>query len=108
MADLTFGPPGREWTYFPLTKTYDLSPATPLASKLTISTTAGAPDTSFTFDSSKTALVIVDMQNFFLDPKSMEHPAGVAAVEPTIKLIAKCRSLGIQVFPPMSPVSVFV
>jgi nicotinamidase-related amidase len=39
----------------------------------------------------------VDMQNFFLDSKCMDHPNGLKAVGPTIKAIEKCRELGIQI-----------
>lgn len=92
---LTFGPPGREWTYSSTTRTYDLSP--PSQTKITIPATEGPENTSFTIDPEKSALVIVDMQNFFLDEKCMVHPNGLKAVGPTIKVVEKCRSLGIRV-----------
>jgi phosphatidylethanolamine-binding protein len=94
-TDITFGPPGQEWHYSPSTKTYDLSGGS--AKKLTIPTTEG-PKALITLAPEKMALVIVDMQNFFLDPSCMDHPNGLKAVEPTIKVIEKCRYLGIQVY----------
>ncbi|KUJ24406.1 Isochorismatase hydrolase, partial [Mollisia scopiformis] len=45
----------------------------------------------------KTALIVVDMQNFFLDSKCMDHPNGLKAVQPTIAVIEKCREVGIKV-----------
>jgi len=96
MSSITFGPPGHEWSYTPSTSTYDLSP-TSSAPKLTMSTSSGPPSTTFQIIPSKTALVIVDMQNFFLSPECMAHPNGLAAVQPTIDVIAKCRDVGIQV-----------
>jgi hypothetical protein len=95
ISDLIFGPPGQEWHYSKSTKTYDLSGGT--AKKLTFPTTEGPKETLVTIAPESTALVIVDMQNFFLDSKCMEHPNGLKAVEPTIKLIEKCREAGIQV-----------
>lgn len=96
MTDVTFGPPGQEWHYSRTNRTYDISGAS--TRKVTIATTKGPEDTSFTIAPEKSALVIVDMQNFFLDPKCMNHPNGLAAVEPTIASISKCRALGIQVY----------
>jgi len=94
ISDLIFGPPGQEWHYSKSTKTYDLSGG---AGTLTFPTTEGPKETIVTIAPESTALVIVDMQNFFLDSKCMEHPNGLKAVEPTIKLIEKCREAGIQV-----------
>jgi hypothetical protein len=94
-SDLIFGPPGQEWHYSKSTKTYDLSGGA--AKKLTFPTTEGPKETSVTIAPESTALVIVDMQNFFLDSKCMDHPNGLKAVEPTIQLIEKCREAGIQV-----------
>jgi hypothetical protein len=95
ISDLIFGPPGQEWHYSKSTKTYDVSGGA--AGKLTFPTTEGPKETLVTIAPESTALVIVDMQNFFLDSKCMEHPNGLKAVEPTIKLIEKCREAGIQV-----------
>jgi hypothetical protein len=94
-SDITFGPAGQEWHYAPSTRTYDLSVGA--AKTLTIATTEGPRETSITIAPEATALVIVDMQNFFLDSKCMDHPHGLNAVDPTIKVIEKCRQAGIQV-----------
>lgn len=95
MTDMTFGPPGQEWHYSQSSRTYDLSRDS--ATKLTFSTTEGAKGTSITISPESSALVIIDMQNFFLDPKCRDHPNGLKAVEPTIRVIEKCREAGIQV-----------
>jgi hypothetical protein len=97
-CELTFGPAGQEWHYSPSTKTYDLSGGS--ASKMTIGATEGPKGTCITINPETTVLVIVDMQNFFLDQKCTEHPNGLNAVEPTIRTIEKCRELGIQVASP--------
>ncbi|CAJ2500329.1 Uu.00g031820.m01.CDS01 [Anthostomella pinea] len=101
--DLAFGPEGGQWHYKRETKTFDLTRGSSGAdtsnnktNKFTVGTTQGPADTKIELDPAKTALVIVDMQNFFLDPKCMDHPTGVAAVEPLIGTIAKCRELGIE------------
>jgi hypothetical protein len=94
-SDISFGPPGQEWHYSPITKTYDLSGGS--AKTITIPTTEGPEGTSITIAPESTALVIVDMQNFFLDSQCMDHPNGLKAVEPTIKVTEKCRQAGIQV-----------
>jgi len=94
-SEIAFGPPGQEWIYSQTTKTYNLSPKS--SKTLTIRTSEGVEGTSITVAPDKTALVIVDMQNFFLDAQCMEHPNGLKAVEPTIAVIEACRKAGIQV-----------
>lgn len=91
---ITFGT-ADSWSYNRITKTYDLTRGS--SKKLSIATTEGYGDTFFAIDPEKSALVIVDMQNFFLNPKCMVHPLGMKAVEPTIAAIKKCREAGIQV-----------
>jgi hypothetical protein len=95
-SKISFGPSDQQWHYSPSTRTYDLSGG--IEKRLTIATTDGPNETSITIAPETTALVIVDMQNFFLDPKCMDHPHGLNAVEPTIKVIEKCREEGIQVY----------
>jgi hypothetical protein len=95
MTDISFGPSTRPWHYFKSTKTYDLSGKS--SNKLQFSATEGPEGTHVAIDPSSTALVIIDMQNFFLDARCMEHREGLAAVEPTIKVIEKCRAAGIRV-----------
>jgi hypothetical protein len=99
--DLTFGPDGNHWHYNWSTKTYDLTRGTKTTGH-TFKTTYGPDDTFVSITPELSALVIVDMQNFFLHPRCREHPTGLAAVEPTLKLIAKCRELGIQASPDIS------
>jgi phosphatidylethanolamine-binding protein len=50
-----------------------------------------------TIDPSKTCLIIVDMQNYFIDPSFHQHSAGQALVEPLLRTIANCREQGIQI-----------
>ncbi len=78
--DLSFGPGGEQWHYTRATKTYDLTRGKP--DGLTIGTSQGVADTFIKLAPSLSALVIVDMQNFFLDPSCRDHPNGLAAVEP--------------------------
>ncbi|KAH8883876.1 isochorismatase [Thozetella sp. PMI_491] len=93
--DLSFGPGGEQWHYTRATKTYDLTRGG--SRGFTLRTTQGPADTFLTVVPNLSALVIVDMQNFFLDPSCRDHPKGLAAVDPTLKVIEKCRELGIQV-----------
>jgi nicotinamidase-related amidase len=95
MPDMTFGPPGKEWHYSTGSRTYDLSKGS--EKKLTFHTTEGPKLTSIAISPESSALVVIDMQNFFLDPRCRDHPNGLKAVEPTIKVIEKCREVGIQV-----------
>lgn len=92
---ISFGPEGQQWHYSLAKKTHDISGGSP--TKLTIPTSQGPKETSVTIDSTSSALVVVDMQNFFLDPQCMKHPNGLSAIEPTIKVIERCRDVGIQV-----------
>jgi isochorismate hydrolase len=92
---ITIGPESEEWIYNPTLKTYDLSRSSP--NQLKIATTRGDEVRSILINPEISALVVIDMQNFFLHPKCRDHPLGLATVEPTIKVIEKCRQLGIQV-----------
>lgn len=93
-ADLSFGPPGNQWHYSRSTRTYDLTRGQLPA--ITVPTTQGAPGTDIRIAPAATALVIVDMQNFFLHPDCRDHPLGLAAVPPTLRLVERCRALGVQ------------
>ncbi|KXH52561.1 isochorismatase [Colletotrichum simmondsii] len=93
--DLTFGPPGDEWHYDRPSRTYDLTRGRSPAWK--VGTSQGPAGTSVSVNPHSTALVIVDMQNYFLHPSCRDHPAGLAAVEQTKRVVEKCRELGIQV-----------
>jgi hypothetical protein len=96
MTDIiTFGPEGQEWIYSKSSRTYDLSGGS--ARRLTLSTTEGPEDTWITIDPSSSALVVIDMQNFFLDTKCIDHPHSLKAVNPTITVIERYRQASIQV-----------
>jgi hypothetical protein len=98
---ITFGPPYSQWHYHRPTKTYDLSRSkNSHQKKFTLSTTYGPADTKISISPELSALIIVDMQNFFLSPRCRDHPLGLDAVE---KLggpggvLERCRELGIKV-----------
>ncbi|KAJ0386370.1 hypothetical protein COL922a_004547 [Colletotrichum nupharicola] len=93
--DLVFGPPGDEWRYETSSRTYDLTRGRSPA--WTVGTSQGPTETFTSVNPHSTALVIVDMQNYFLHPDCRDHPAGLAAVDKTEKVIEKCRELGVQV-----------
>jgi len=98
--DLSFGPQGNQWYYTRDTKTYDLTRGNGQGDSVknfNIATTQGFSDTSITIDPAQSALVVVDMQNYFLDARCRSYPAGLATVEPLLKVIEKCREVGVQV-----------
>ncbi|KAI1131823.1 Isochorismatase-like protein [Nemania abortiva] len=91
-----FGVPGKGWVYYQEKKLYDLTRNEP-APYFSFGTTQGRPDTTVMIGSKTAALVVVDMQNFFLHPDCNNHPNGLKAVEPIVEVVAKCRELGIQI-----------
>ena len=91
----TWGPPGDQWHYDHTTKHYDLCRGSD--KRLTIATTAGPKETTISFAPELSALVIVDMQNFFLDSRLIDNLLGLKAIDPIISVIKKCREMGIQV-----------
>lgn len=93
--NLSIGPEGDQWHYDPDSKSYDLSRGAPV--KLQIKTTHGKEVESISLDASKTVLVIVDMQNFFLHPYCRDNKLGLATVAPLLKVIDNCRELNLQV-----------
>ncbi|KAI1372412.1 Isochorismatase hydrolase [Hypoxylon crocopeplum] len=93
---LTLGPKGDEWKYNKETKVYDLTRGAS-SPRLTLRTTHGSPDTSITVAPALSALVVVDMQNFFIHPRCNEHPTGLAAVDRTLEVIKRCRETGIKI-----------
>lgn len=48
-------------------------------------------------DKSKSAFVVVDMQNFFLHPDLRAHPKGLACVDPTLKVVHALRKQGVRI-----------
>ncbi|KAI9744572.1 MAG: hypothetical protein M1818_002101 [Claussenomyces sp. TS43310] len=95
--NISFGIEGDEWSYDRSNKTYDLTRGS--SKKLTVGTTQGPKDTSISIAPELSALVIVDMQNYFLSSRCRDppHSLGLKAIGPTIRVIEKCREAGIQV-----------
>lgn len=48
-------------------------------------------------DTEKSAVVIIDMQNFFLDPAIRDHPKGLACVDPLMALIPFLREKNVKI-----------
>ncbi|EJD55356.1 Isochorismatase hydrolase [Auricularia subglabra TFB-10046 SS5] len=48
-------------------------------------------------DPAKSALIVVDMQNFFLHPDIMPHPTGLAAVDPLLRVLPILRQRGVSI-----------
>ncbi|KZV95638.1 Isochorismatase hydrolase [Exidia glandulosa HHB12029] len=48
-------------------------------------------------DPKRTALVVIDMQNFFLHPDMRDHPTGLACVDPIIKTLPVLRQHGVHI-----------
>lgn len=112
---LSFGPEGSEWKYDRVTKSYDLSYGS--IKKLHVASTR-QPKSAISISPESSVLVIVDMQNFFINPKvrlhskssnirsnntnelrlkCRDHRFGVMIVEPITKMIDICRKEGIDV-----------
>ncbi|KAF9496172.1 Isochorismatase hydrolase [Pleurotus eryngii] len=48
-------------------------------------------------DTSATAIVVIDMQNFFLHPDLRDHPTGLKCVDPLLNIVPASRKKGIKV-----------
>ncbi|KAF8529610.1 Isochorismatase hydrolase [Hysterangium stoloniferum] len=48
-------------------------------------------------DPTQSAIVIVDMQNFFLHPELLDHPTGLACVDPLMRLLPFLREKGVRI-----------
>lgn len=84
------------WLFLPNTKKFDISRGS--TRRLVIESDVSLRDHSgFMIDPERTALVVVDMQNYFIHPTYRHHGAGLTAVKPTLDVIEKCRKEGIQV-----------
>jgi len=57
----------------------------------------GGPQRRVRIDKSKSALVVIDMQNFFLHPDLRSHPTGLDCVQPLMDVGPKMRELGIKI-----------
>ncbi|KAI0903691.1 Isochorismatase-like protein [Ustulina deusta] len=95
-SPLRFGLGEDWWVYHKDKKCYDIS-RDALGSCFSFNTTQGQPGTAVLTGSRLTALVVVDMQNFFLHPQCNDYPEGLEAAERTVEVVAKCRKLGIQI-----------
>ncbi|KAG6911987.1 hypothetical protein DXG01_000235 [Tephrocybe rancida] len=48
-------------------------------------------------DSGSTAMVIIDMQNFFLHPELIDHPSGLECVDRLLESVPALRAMGIKI-----------
>lgn len=48
-------------------------------------------------DKKSSAIVIIDMQNYFLHPELRDHPTGLACVDPLLKVVLALRSHGVKI-----------
>jgi len=84
-----------QWYYHIASKRFDL--ARGAKRKLVIDADDGIRNhRGVMIDPAKSVLVIIDMQNYFIHPKYREHTGGIAAIEPLMKVIKRCREQGIQ------------
>ncbi|KIJ53945.1 hypothetical protein M422DRAFT_241204 [Sphaerobolus stellatus SS14] len=102
----TFGNPGSHnfWVEYP-SGLLDLTRSNP-PSSATSEPPSKAPehlefavngDRKLRIDPKKSAIVIVDMQNFFLHPELLDHPGGLKAVDPLVKLVPFLRKAGVRI-----------
>lgn len=91
---IRFGHGKEAWLYHPQSGVFDLTRQS--ATKLHVPSHSDNM-TGVLLDPARTMLVVVDMQNFFISPRCYSHVAGLAAVDPTLAVMKKCRSLGIRV-----------
>jgi nicotinamidase-related amidase len=85
-----------QWEYLPESRLFDLSRQSPRTLTLP-NYEANATYQGIKVDPQQTCLVIVDMQNYFIDPEYCLHPPGLAAVGPLLQAIERCRREGIQI-----------
>ena len=94
-SPVPFGGDG-QWLYLPDTKKFDLSRGSEW--RLIIESDEAVRNHSgFIIDPENSVLVIVDMQNYFIHPTYRDHAAGLAAVDPILRVLERCRREGIQV-----------
>ena len=85
-----------QWLYCPDTGHFDISRGS--TTKLIIE----CDDTAYNhegviIDPRRTCMVVVDMQNYFINPDFYHHSEGLATVDPILLTIDRCRHLGIQI-----------
>ncbi|THH06067.1 hypothetical protein EW146_g9727 [Bondarzewia mesenterica] len=99
-----YGSASSFWVEYPsglvdLTRSYHLRPSEangpPLATSHLEIPVDG--DRKIRVDKTKTALVIVDMQNFFLHPEMREHPTGLECIQPLIGAVRALRTQGVRI-----------
>ncbi|KAK1085700.1 hypothetical protein LTR48_004298 [Friedmanniomyces endolithicus] len=84
-----------QWYYNPTTRRFDLSRGS--TRKLVVDADDGIRNhRGVVIDPDKTLLVIVDMQNFFIHPTFRDHSEGIKTLAPLLKVIHKCRQVGVQ------------
>jgi len=84
-----------QWYYHVPSRRFDLSRGS--KRKLVIDADDGIRNhRGVMIDPATSVLVIIDMQNFFIHPKFHNHEAGLAAIDPMLKVIKRCREQGIQ------------
>ncbi|KZS96027.1 hypothetical protein SISNIDRAFT_451689, partial [Sistotremastrum niveocremeum HHB9708] len=54
-------------------------------------------DRTIRYDAEKSAIVIIDMQNFFLHPELRAHPLGLKCVDPLINVVTHFRKTGVKI-----------
>jgi phosphatidylethanolamine-binding protein len=91
---VAFGRGPDRWLYHPSSGLFDLSRMS--HTKLMIPSQTENMS-GIVIDPSRTIMVIVDMQNYFVHPACYPHIAGVAAVPPILSTMRQCRKLGIQI-----------
>lgn len=94
------GPPGKQWRYTPQTRTYDLTRGAAERAHV-LRTSRGPPDTSVAITPSHSALVVIDIQNYFLHPSYNDLPSGIAAARRTAEAVKICRESNIKVSIPL-------
>lgn len=57
----------------------------------------GEPRRRIRVSKDKCALIVIDMQNFFLHPELRNHPKGLACVQPLMDVVPKMREMDMKV-----------
>lgn len=94
-APIPFGG-DEQWLYYPDNGKFDLSRGA--ERRMIVECDKGRHNhTGFMFDPESAVLIVIDMQNYFIHPQYRDHAAGLAAIEPTLRVIERCRKEGIQI-----------
>lgn len=97
-SQIRFGPIANEWIFDTCSRTYDLTRGRSGANdNLKFAATKGPSDILVVVSPSITALVIIDMQNYFLHPLLGHNPLGILAAKKTEELVKNCREVGIKI-----------